>query len=180
MLKLVSFGAAAVALAAAAVALGAPAKSTYTYKATITPASEVPRPSAPAKARGVFTATVTENGAARSIRWTLTFRNLSGKAVAAHIHKGKPGVAGTVLLGLCGPCRTGQTGRATISSDVADALEQGRAYVNVHTAKNTAGEIRGQIKLVKRSEATATEPQPTPTPAPAPTPGDGGGGYDPY
>ncbi|MGZ8687681.1 MAG: CHRD domain-containing protein [Gaiellaceae bacterium] len=179
MLKLVSFAAAAVALAAAAVAFGAPAKSTYTYKATMTPAAEVPRPSAPGKARGVFTATVTEDGGARSIRWTLTFRNLSGKAVAAHIHKGKPGVAGGVLLGLCGPCKSGQTGRATISSDVADALEQGRAYVNVHTTENTAGEIRGQAKLVKRSEAAATEPQPTPTPTPAPSP-EPGGGYDPY
>jgi hypothetical protein len=175
MLKLVSFGATAVALAAAAVALGAPAKSTYTYKATLTAASEVPKPDAPAKAQGVFTATVTENGAARSIRWTLTFRNLSGKAVAAHIHKGKPGVAGGVLLGLCGPCKNGQTGRMTISTDVADALELGRAYVNVHTAKNAAGEIRGQAKLVRRSEAAATEPQPSPAPAPAP-----GAGYDPY
>jgi hypothetical protein len=61
----------------------------------------------------------------------------------------------------------------TISTDVADALEQGSAYVNVHTAKNAAGEIRGQAKLVKRSEASATEPQPSPAPAPAPAPGGG-------
>ena len=27
------------------------------------------------------------------------------------------------------------------------ALESGKAYVNVHTAKNAAGEIRGQVKV---------------------------------
>ena len=178
MLKLVPLGIAATALAASAVALGAPAKSTYTYKAAMTVADEVPKPSAPAKARGVFSATVTENASTRVIRWTLTFRNLSGKAVAAHIHRGKPGVTGGVLLGLCGPCKNGQTGKATISSAVADALEQGRAYVNVHTAKNTAGEIRGQAKLVKSTEDTTSGAQTTPTPAPAPDPGDDGGKGD--
>jgi hypothetical protein len=175
VLKLVPLGIAATALAASAVALGAPAKSTYTYKAAMTVAAEVPRPTAPAKARGGLSATVTEDGSTRVIRWTLTFRNLSGKAVAAHIHKGKPGVAGAVLLGLCGPCRNGQTGRMTISSAVADALEQGRAYVNVHTAKNTAGEIRGQAKLVKSTEDTTSGSQTTPTPAPTPDPGSDGG-----
>ncbi len=105
----------------------------------MTPKQEVPKPTAPAKAGGSFTATVTENGAKRSIRWTLTFHNLSGKAVAAHIHMGKPGVAGGVILALCGPCKTGATGHASISTDVGDALEKGKAYVNVHTAKNAAG-----------------------------------------
>jgi hypothetical protein len=28
-----------------------------------------------------------------------------------------------------------------------DALESGKAYANLHTAKNAAGEIRGQIKV---------------------------------
>ena len=31
---------------------------------------------------------------------------------------------------------------------VLTALEAGRAYVNVHTAKNPAGEVRGQIRAV--------------------------------
>ena len=30
---------------------------------------------------------------------------------------------------------------------VIKALEAGKAYVNVHTAKNPAGEIRGQVKV---------------------------------
>jgi hypothetical protein len=32
-----------------------------------------------------------------------------------------------------------------IPKAVVDALEDGEAYVNVHTAKNAAGEIRGQV-----------------------------------
>ena len=140
-----------VALLVAGAAFAAVAKESYSYKAAMTPSQEVPKPKASAKAGGTFTATVTENGAKRSIRWTLTFHNLSGKAAAAHIHMGKPGVAGGVILPLCGPCKTGATGRGSISKDVGDALEDGKAYVNVHTAKNAGGEIRGAVKLVGHS-----------------------------
>jgi hypothetical protein len=122
--------------------------STYSYRATLSPRLEVPRPSAPAKAAGVFTATVTDKGGKATIRWTLTFRRLSGPAVAAHIHKGAAGVAGPVVVPLCGPCKTGQNGRRVASHDLSEALEKGGYYVNVHTAKNAGGEIRGQLKLV--------------------------------
>ena len=121
---------------------------TYSYRATLTPKSEVPTPKAPAKAAGVFSATVKDNGRSATVRWTLTFARLSGKAVAAHIHLGKAGVAGPVVLPLCGPCKTGANGRGTLTHDQAEMLEEGRGYTNVHTAKNQAGEIRGQLKLV--------------------------------
>jgi hypothetical protein len=124
--------------------------STYSYRATMTPRSEVPKPNAPAKAAGVFTATVTERRGKATIRWTLTFRRLSGPAVASHIHRGAAGVAGPVVVPLCGPCKTGQNGRRVVDEDLSEALERGGYYVNVHTAKNAAGEIRGQLKLVGR------------------------------
>ena len=124
---------------------------------TLAPGGEVPKPKAPAGARGVSTATVTESGSTRTLSWKLTFRGLSGKAVAAHIHKGKAGVAGAVIVPLCGPCKTGQTGRVRVSHDTADVLERGGAYVNVHTAKNAAGEIRGQIKLLNHGTTTTTD-----------------------
>ena len=103
----------------------------------------------------------------------MLFRSLSGKAMAAHIHKGKVGVSGGVVFPLCGPCKTGQSGQATISKDAAATLERGLAYVNVHTARNAAGEVRGQAKLVTRAGPPSTEPDPTTT-----TPSGGGGaGY---
>ena len=149
MTRLVGIGAGIAALVVVGAALAA-STDTYSYRATLGPKAEVPAPNAPAKAAGVFSATVTEKKGKASIRWTLTFRRLSGKAVAAHIHKGAAGVAGPVVIPLCAPCRNGQNGRQAITEDLAAALEQGGYYVNVHTAKNAGGEIRGQLKLLGR------------------------------
>ena len=82
------------------------------------------------------------------IAWRLTFSRLTGKAIAAHIHSGRRGVPGPVIVPLCAPCKSGVRGRATVSAAVLNALESGRAYVNVHTRKNGAGEIRGQLPAV--------------------------------
>jgi len=60
---------------------------------------------------------------------------------------GKKGKAGGVAVALCGPCKSGQSGTVKIKAATEEALEKGGAYVNVHTPKNAAGEIRGQIKL---------------------------------
>ena len=121
---------------------------TYSFKAAMTVGQEVPHPTAPAGAAGTFTAKSTENGSTVSFHWVLTFHGLSGKAVAAHVHAGKKGKAGAPLISLCGPCKSGQSGTVKIKGAVEEALEKGGAYVNVHTAKNGAGEIRGQVRLV--------------------------------
>lgn len=149
MTRLVGICAALGAMVVVGAALAA-GTDTYSYRAKLGPKGEVPAPNAPAKAAGVFSATVTEKKGKASIRWTLTFRRLSGKAVAAHIHKGAAGVAGAVVVPLCAPCRNGQNGRQAIDESLAAALEHGGYYVNVHTAKNPGGEIRGQLKLVGR------------------------------
>lgn len=120
---------------------------TTKFKAVANARAEVPKPKGvKAGARGVLGLTKTESSGSFSIAWTLTFKNLTGKAAAAHIHRGKVGKAGPVLVSLCGPCRSGQKGKARISKSVAAAIKSGATYVNVHTAKNAAGEIRGQIK----------------------------------
>lgn len=121
---------------------------TYSFKAAMTAGAEVPKPKgARAGAGGAFTAKSTETSSKTTFHWKLTFHGLTGKAVAAHVHMGKPGKPGPVVVPLCGPCKSGQSGNAVISSKVEEALEKGGAYVNVHTAKNAAGEIRGQVKL---------------------------------
>jgi hypothetical protein len=125
--------------------------STYTYRATLAPKGEVPKPKAPAKAAGAFSATVKDNGKKATVSWKLSYKGLSGAALAAHIHIGRPGVAGPVVLPLCGPCKTGATGRGALTHDQAEMLEDGRGYVNVHTNKNKAGEIRGQLRLTSHA-----------------------------
>ena len=111
--------------------------------------AEVPRATGvPAGAAGTFTLTLIDKEK-YSVTWKLTFSKLSGKAVAAHIHRGKPGKAGPVLVALCGPCKSGQTGKASVTEAAGNAIKSGGAYVNVHTAKNAGGEIRGQIAKAK-------------------------------
>jgi CHRD domain len=118
-------------------------------KTTLRASQERPKPKGKlAKAKGTFTATVSRSGTTGVITWRLTFSKLSGRAVAAHIHSGARGKAGPVIVPLCAPCRSGAHGRATVDGSVLDALESGRSYVNVHTTKNPAGEIRGQIAAV--------------------------------
>lgn len=182
MHKIVLSALAAAVLATAGVALadvagGGASGSTATFKATMLPGDETPRPAGAAKAKGAFTATVSGSGSVQTMKWKLTFSGLSGKAVAAHVHKGKAGVAGAVLVPLCGPCRSGQAGTTRIASGAADALERGLAYVNVHTARNKGGEIRGQVRLTGK-KADDTAPGAATTPA-ATTTGGGGDGYYP-
>jgi CHRD domain len=116
-------------------------------KSTLGAAKEVPKPTGVrAGAGGTFAAGLTRQGARGTLTWKLTFRNLTGRAAAAHVHLGKPGVAGPVAVGLCGPCRSGAKGTAKVNARTVTALLRGGAYVNVHTGKNPAGEIRGQVQ----------------------------------
>jgi hypothetical protein len=115
-------------------------------RAALNAAQERPRPKGKVRrARGTFTATVTKSGTSGEIAWRLTFSRLTGRATAAHIHRGARGRSGPVIVSLCAPCRSGASGRATLSPSVLQALEAGTAYVNVHTRRNPAGEIRSQI-----------------------------------
>jgi len=117
--------------------------------AALRASQERPKPKGKVRrARGTFTATVTKSGSSAVVSWRLTFSRLTGKAIAAHIHSGRRGVAGPVIVPLCAPCRSGMRGKATVNASVLSALESGRAYVNVHTRKNAAGEIRGQLPAV--------------------------------
>ena len=160
--------AAALALVLAGLALAAQQNDTYKLTANLKARFEVPKTTGvPAGATGLFTGKIVEleNDKAR-VTWRLSFSKLSGRAAAAHIHTGKPGKAGGVMLPLCGPCRTGQRGSSNISHAQLRKIRSGGTYVNVHTAKNAAGEIRGQLK----ASVGGSSSDPTPTPEPPPYP----------
>ena len=130
---------AAVSLVAASFAT---AQTTFKLKAAMNIGQETTRvKSAKAGAAGRFTATL--NGT--TLKWTLTFTNLSGAATAAHIHTAPRGVAGPVTVPLCSPCTSPVSGTAVLTADQVKDLLAGKDYANVHTAKNPGGEIRGQI-----------------------------------
>lgn len=129
------------ALALAALSAAGTRSSTMTgASAKLTAAQEVPKP-AGAKGTGQFTGTFKGN----KLTWKLTFSGLTGAATAAHIHLGAAGKAGNVAIPLCGPCKSGMTGHATFTAALMTKLTKHGLYVNVHTAKNAAGEIRGQL-----------------------------------
>ena len=130
--------------------------------ARLSAAQEVPKPrGVRAGAQGVFTAGLVRSAAGGTLSWRLTFKGLTGKAAAAHIHLGARGRAGDVRVALCGPCRSGASGSAKVGARTVTALLAGGTYVNVHTARNPAGEIRGQV--AKTTKPPVTIPPPTTT-----------------
>lgn len=82
------------------------------------------------------------------LKWKLTYVKLSGPAIAAHIHMAAKGKSGNVIVPLCGAkpaCKSGMTGTITVTAKLKRWFKQHLLYVNVHTAKNPNGEIRGQL-----------------------------------
>ncbi len=92
----------AAGFAASAGFAAAPAKS-YRLTANLVGRQEVPPVKNLRAATGLFKATLTVAGAKGALAVRLTFRNLSGPALAAHIHIGRPGQSGPVAVPLCGP-----------------------------------------------------------------------------
>ena len=121
---------------------GAAKAETKVFKATLSGASEVP----PTSSAGTGAATMTLDTATGMLSWDVTYSGLSGPALAAHIHG--PADAGQnagVVVPLnvtAGPIKGSKTLTAAQISD----LEAGKYYVNIHTAANKGGEIRGQLQ----------------------------------
>jgi hypothetical protein len=137
------------ALVLSSLALAATQSKTYNLTANLKARSEVPKSvGVSPQAVGLFTGkAVKQADGSVKITWRLTFSHLTGPATAAHIHLAKAGVAGPVAAALCGPCKSGQRGTATLTKAQFTTAQSGGAYVNMHTDKNQGGEIRGQLKV---------------------------------
>jgi len=86
----------------------------------------------------------------KALCWQISYNptDLSSAENAAHIHgPASPGVDGVIIIGL--PLGSPKNGCQGIDAVTESALKKGQLYVNVHTANNTGGEIRGQIIPVK-------------------------------
>jgi hypothetical protein len=126
----------------AAVSAAKPREQMFHLSATLNAGQEIPKQAVKdATAHGSFTATLSGT----HLAWKLTFSKLTGPATAAHIHLGAKGKSGNVVVALCGPCKSGMKGTGTVSGALLKTIKKHGTYVNVHTAKNPAGEIRGQL-----------------------------------
>lgn len=80
------------------------------------------------------------------LTWTVTYAGLSGPVKAGHFHG--PATAGTnagVALGFSGSVESPIKGSATLTATQAAEVMAGKWYVNLHTAANPGGEVRGQV-----------------------------------
>ncbi|HLX19184.1 MAG TPA: CHRD domain-containing protein [Gaiellaceae bacterium] len=133
---------AAVVLAVAAFAGAAPRANPIMAATKLTAAEEIPAQVVKnTKASGSFTLDITGTKGA----FVLKFSGLTGPATAAHIHLGGMGKAGPVVIPLCGPCKSPVKGNVKFTAALLKDLKTHKLYVNVHTAKNPNGEIRGQL-----------------------------------
>ena len=111
------------------------------YKAELQGSQEVP----PVPGGGSGSAELTYDTATKSLAWKVTFSGLSGPATAAHFHgPAEPGKNAGVAVPIAGTASP-MEGSATLTDAQAADLVGGKWYVNVHTAANKGGEIRGQV-----------------------------------
>jgi hypothetical protein len=81
-----------------------------------------------------------------NLSYSIVATNLSGPITAAHFHAGAADENGPVIATICAPCRGNRLdGVWSNVSDNSVALAAGGIYLNLHTAANPDGEIRGQV-----------------------------------
>jgi hypothetical protein len=152
------------AIAAAAVlGLAAPGAA-QTFSATLTGAGEATQTTNGINTGAFGDATVTVNLAARTITYSVRVFNLPSGVTVSHIHVGSALTAGPVIVNFAPPVTASNdfTYSGTVRDvefllrpdqgirtpdDAFQAILGGNSYVNVHSAVNPGGEIRGQLTL---------------------------------
>ncbi len=110
------------------------------FKADLKGSTEVP----PVQTSATGTADITYDSATKNLSWTIEHTGLSGDVTAAHFH-------GPAAVGVNAPpvvpidMSALAKGSATLDDAQAADLSEGRWYLNLHTAANPDGEIRGQV-----------------------------------
>ncbi len=132
-------------LLAAAILAGfatAASAASVEFHANLTAKSEVP----PNASTGFGDLLGTLDTATKTLTYTLTFHGLSGPATAAHFHgPAAPGANAGVVVAIGKDLVSPTTGSVTLTDAQIKDLQAGMLYVNVHTAANPGGEIRGQV-----------------------------------
>ena len=125
----------------AAVAFAGPACADK-LKATLDGKSEVPATTT----GGSGTAELDYDAASKKLSWKVTYSGLSGPATAAHFHgPAEAGKNANVAVAIPNAASSPAEGSATLTDAQAADLLAGKYYINIHTAANPGGEIRGQV-----------------------------------
>jgi CHRD domain len=122
-------------------ALAAP----VSFAVPLTGAQQVP----PVETSGSGTADLTYDPSTRVVTWSITYSGLSSPATMAHFHgPADPGKNAPVEIWLTkkgGAVSSPITGEATLTPGQAQQFMADELYINLHTQKHPAGEIRGQV-----------------------------------
>jgi hypothetical protein len=111
-------------------------------KVTLDSKSEVP----PNTSAATGTADVDYDAASKKLTWKLTYSGLSGPATGAHFHgPAEAGKNAGVKVAIPNATSSPAEGSAILTDEQAADLTAGKYYINVHTAANPGGEIRGQV-----------------------------------
>jgi hypothetical protein len=113
-----------------------------TLEANLTGEQEVPGPGDP-NGRGEAEVKVFRE----KVCYTLKVERIRLTDLAAHIHKGRRGVAGPIVVPLKPPTGGFSSGCKNIKPSLSEALREhpARYYVNVHNRKYPDGAVRGQL-----------------------------------
>jgi hypothetical protein len=104
--------------------------------------SEVP----PTTSTGTGTADIDYDAATKKLSWKVTYSGLTGPATAAHFHgPAEAGKNAGVAVAIPNIGTSPAEGSATLTDAQAADFVAGKYYVNIHTAANPPGELRGQV-----------------------------------
>ena len=119
----------------------APMMGMPSLRATLSSAAEVPSNASPGT--GVLEASFDKGSSV--LKWKLSYSGLTGPATMAHFHgPAMPGANAGVVVPFPSAASPAEGSTVLTPAQSAD-LMAGKWYVNVHTAQNPGGEIRGQV-----------------------------------
>jgi CHRD domain len=136
-----AFGACSMTPMASGSGAATPMMATQTFRATLSSAAEVPANAS----TGTGSLEASLDKGTSVLRWKVTYTGLTGPATMAHFHgPAMPGANAGVVVPFSSAASMGEGSATLTPAQIAD-LMAGKWYVNVHTAQNPGGEIRGQV-----------------------------------
>lgn len=132
-------------------ALSVPTVSAQTFTTTLAGANEVP----PVVTAATGSATVVLDGTTITVSGSFSgLESDYASSIGTHLHRGSASENGPVIVPLTvaldGDSRGGTLEAAdntyTVRESFADSIRAGLVYVNVHSADNPMGEVRGQLR----------------------------------